>query len=109
MDQKTVIAERNPLIGNPDLYILIRAHRIFLARYGQVQSKVILITADHFCSHAERFWYGSGRVLDTRDVELPALLVVGLHLGLLFDEIRKIIMESVSVVSVNCTFPYQSR
>lgn len=37
-------------------------------------------------------------------MELDALIVVRLHMGLLFDEIRKIKLESESKVYGNCMF-----
>ncbi len=48
------------------------------------------------CEHAERSWFGSGRKIDYRDVLLHAIIVVGLNLGLRYDEADKMRIENVS-------------
>lgn len=93
------IARGNPLINNPDLDQLRRAHRVHLARYGVISLKARPITAHMVCDHAERFWYGCGRALDVRDIMLHSIFVLGLNLGLRFDEINKLKVEHVSVTS----------
>lgn len=57
------------------------------------------ITAEIVCDHAESFWYKGCDF----DILLHAILVVGLNLGLRYDEISKLKIEHVSVVSGNIT------
>jgi len=92
-------ARGNPLVGNPDLDSLRRAHRVHLARYGVVTLKARPITVEHVCDMAERFWYGRDGETAICDVELHAVLVLGLNLGLRYDEISKLKAEHVSVGS----------
>ncbi len=41
-------------------------------------------------SMPKKFWFGKQRHVDYRDVMLHAVLVVGLNLGLRFDEVNKL-------------------
>ena len=96
-------ASGNPLIGNPDLQALRKAHRVHLAHLGFVTLRSRPITAANICDLAEKFWYGRGKVTAAPDVLLHAILVVGLNLGLRYDEIKKLKVQNVSVGSGGCT------
>lgn len=103
VDESRGIANGNPLIGNPELEALRRAHRVHLAHYGVMTLRARPITSEHVCDIAERFWYGRGSPVLIEDVLLHAILVVGLNLGLRYDEITKIRVENVSIYSGGCT------
>ena len=95
-------ASGNPLNGNPDISSLRRAHRVTLTRMGNISLKARLVTAAIICDHAKRFWFTAGRNSDTsdlRDCQLHPILVLGIHLGLRFDEIANIKVEHISVTS----------
>lgn len=95
------IATGNPLINNPDVDSLRKAHRVHLARYGSVPLKARPITVGIVCDHAEKFWFGSnyGKMIDIRDIQLHAIFLLGLNLGLRYDEISKLQLQRVSVNS----------
>lgn len=95
----TGIANGNPLKNNPDLDALRRAHRVHLARFGAVTLRAQPITPGIIVDHAEKYWFALDRVPDVCDVQLHAIMVVGLNLGMQFDEVRKINMENISVTS----------
>ena len=90
-------------IGNPELDALRRAHRVHFAHFGVTKVRSRPITASHVCDLAESFWYGKNAPVHLEDVLLHAVLVVGLNLGLRYDEITKLRIESKSVYSGGCT------
>lgn len=96
-------ATGNPLINDPDLDQLRRAHRIHNARYGAVSLKVRPVTVAILCNHAEMFWYGTIKEQDVRDVQFHSILVLGLNMGKRFDEVSKLSMELVSTTSDKAT------
>ena len=57
VDYAANLAHGNPLNGNPDISSLRRAHRVHLARSGNVALKARPVTAAIICDHAERFWF----------------------------------------------------
>lgn len=85
VDDNTSQAKGNPLVSNPDVSSLRRAHRVHLSRYGTISLKARPVTATQICEHAEKFWFGCGSNVDARDIQLHAILVLGLNLGLRFD------------------------
>ena len=90
-------ASGNPLIGNRDITKLRRAHRIHLANLGIVSLRARPLTAAIVCDHAAKFWYRD----NDEDILLHAIFVVGLNLGLRFDEVSDLEMKFLSVTS-NC-------
>ncbi len=48
------------------------------------------ITVAIVCSHAEMFWFGEEKPAHLCDIELHSVLVLGMHLGLRFDEMSKL-------------------
>ncbi len=54
------------------------------------------ITTAIVCSHAEMFWFGGEKPANLSDIELHSILVLGMHLGLRFDEISKLKVEHIS-------------
>ena len=103
VDDANGVARGNPLIGNPELDALRRAHRVHLAHFGTSTLRAKPITANHVCDMAERFWYGRGKPVLVEDVLLHAILVTGLNMGMRYDEITKLRVENVSVGSGGCT------
>lgn len=105
-------ATGNPLVGNPRIDELYRIHRVRLSKLGVVVKKKQPLTASQICHHAELFWFGSDITrstlgIDPRDIELLAVLVLGISLGLRSDEVAKLDVEQVSVdgrkVTLNIT------
>lgn len=76
---------------------LRRAHRVHLSRYGAVALRARPIKAAQVCSHAEKFWFGSLAGVDARDIQLHAILVLGLNLGVRFEEIAKLTTQHISI------------
>lgn len=112
VDDNSAEARGNPLNGNPDIASLRRAHSVHLARYGTMSLRARPVTAGIVRVHAERFWYSDKEPNkfecglprgDVRDILLHAILVVGLHLGLRFDEVSKLKTEHVSTFSGQVT------
>lgn len=89
----------NPLVNNSDVDQVRRAHRVHLARYVAISLKARPIKNVIVCDHAELYWYGEILHPDARDIQLHAILVFGLNLGLRFDEISKIRVDHVSSTS----------
>lgn len=54
-DLSNKTAHSNPLIGIEDLGTIWRAHRVFRARYGNIERDLRPITLEHRCSHAVHF------------------------------------------------------
>lgn len=107
VDDSTGEAKGNPLIGNADATKLRKSHRVMLALIGDVNEKARPITAAQVCEHASRFWCGSKtfreKGLNCIDVLLHAVLVIGLNMGMRFDEIGKLEVCNVSLVAVYLT------
>lgn len=101
-DDANGTAKGNPLIGHADFDTLRHAESVMLARYGFLPRKVSTFMIEHVCSHAENLWSGSSEIISPMDVELQAVLVIRIHLGLRYDEVYKIRMENVSIVSRTC-------
>ena len=92
-------ASGNPLIGNRDITKLRRAHRIHLAHFGIVSLRARPLTAGIVCDHAAKFWHQN----NDEDILLHAIFVVGLNLGLRFDEVSDLEMKFLSVTSNDIT------
>ncbi len=84
------------LTNNLDITLLRRAHRVILAKHGGMGIKARPITVAIVCSHAEMFWFGGEKPANLCDIELHCILVLGMHLGLRFDEISKLKVEHIS-------------
>jgi len=92
-------ASGNPLIGNRDIAKLRRAHRIHLGHLGIVSMSARPLTVALVCDHAAKYWYRG----NDEDVLLHAIFVVGLNLGLRFDEVSNLELKYVSVTSNSIT------
>lgn len=88
-------ASGNPLIGNPDIARLRRAHRIHLCSLGILTVQALPMTAGIVSDFAKEFWL-KGSVVD---VLLHAILVTGLNLGMRYDEIHKLTTDHVCITS----------
>ncbi len=51
----------------------------------------------HVCDHSKKFWFGKKGHVDYCDVMLHAVLVVGLNIGLRFDEVNNLKIGHVTV------------
>lgn len=80
-----------------------RAERVQLASYGILQKGACPFSVHHALLQAEEYWYGDCKTVQSLDVMLHAVIVLGLYLGLRFDEIQKIKMENISETSGKCT------
>ena len=89
----------NPLIENRDITRLRRAHRINLAKHGVQTVRARPLTAAIVCDHAEKYWFKN----NDEDVLLHAIFVLGLHLGLRYDEVSKLELKFLSVTSDSIT------
>ncbi len=94
-----ITASGNPLIANRDIARLRQAHRVDLSRLGVTSLKAKLLTAGIVCDHAAGFWCNR----NDEDTLLHAIFVVGLKLGLRFDEVGKISLEYMSVTNDSVT------
>ena len=94
-------ARGNPLKGNMDVTAFISSHKISLAEANYAETKNNPITVSQVAHHAEKFWFGgttlSNRLPNKRDVALHAALIVGMNMGMRFDELSKIHISEVSV------------
>lgn len=76
---------------------------MYLTRVGSLTLKARPLTAEQVCTHAAQFWLGSQNAkrlgVDARDVQLYAIFLVGLNLGLRFDEVSKLKVEHITVNS----------
>lgn len=102
VSDSTGLGTGNPLNSNPDIIALRRSHRIMLAQYERITMKAQPITASIVCEHSRKFWYGGTDLESTNgplamDVLLHAVLLVGMNLGLRYDEMSKLRSELVSV------------
>lgn len=73
VDESNAKAHGNPLIGNPELDALRRAHRDHLEHSGVMTLRSRPTTFEHICDQAERYWFGSGAVLSIKDRRIDAL------------------------------------
>lgn len=89
----------NSLIGNLDISLLRRAHRVHLANYSIVSVKAMQITGDIVYDYTQAFWY---KVSDI-DVLLYEIPVLGFNLGLRYDEISNLKVEHALFVSGSIT------
>ena len=106
IDRASNKAWGNPLTNNTQVVALRKAHRVYLAQYGKMKHRARPITASIICNHAAKYWFGkedSRSPIDCRDIILHAVLTVGLNVGLRYDEISKIMVDSVSVDDDNIT------
>lgn len=85
----------NPLIGNSDITKLRQAHRVHLSRVGVISVKAQPLTVETVCDHAAKYWQRG----NDEDVLLHAIFLVGLNLGLRYDEVGKLSIDYVSVTS----------
>jgi len=90
-------AQGNPLTGNEDIKKLRAAHRVYLSQIGRSKVRTRPLPMGLVCEHASRFWLGCGREIDNRDILLHAILIVGLNLGLRYDEVHKLQISNVTV------------
>lgn len=95
-DASSGVTKGNPLTGNPDFDRFRRAYKVNLAKYGGVKIRARPITVEIVCDHAEKFWFGSNS-MKLMDIALHSIFVLGLYLGLRFDEITKLQMKNVSI------------
>ena len=102
VDESACKASGNPPIGKLDLQALRKAYRVHLAHLGFATIRSRSNTAANISDLAETFWYGRGNVT-AAPVLIHTILVVGLSLGLRYDEIKKFKVENVSVGSGGCT------
>jgi len=95
-------ASGNPLNGNPDITNLLKCHKVYLAKYGRTELRARPMTAAIITMHARLYWYDGEvsryRGLDVRDVLIHAAIVVGMNIGLRYDEVTKLKVESLSVL-----------
>lgn len=96
VDGSTKVARESPLIGNPSFDRFCRAYKVNLAKYGVVKVRARPLTAEIVRDHAEKFWFGSKNVT-VMDIASHLIFVLGLYLGLRFDEITKLQMKNVSI------------
>lgn len=90
-------ASGNPLTGNDDVKKLRAAHRVHLSQSDRSKFRPRPLNLGHVCEHATRFWLGNGGEIDQRDVLLHAIMIVGLNLGLRYDEVHKVQISHVTV------------
>lgn len=69
------------------------------AKYGSLSLKDRPLTADIVCAHADKFWCSG----NDEDIFLHSVLVTGMNLGLRFDEVAKLKIQFVSVLSTSIT------
>lgn len=84
---------------NPDLDQLRQTRPVHLERYEYISLKSRPITVSILCDHAEMFWFGRKESPYISDVQLHSILVLGLNLGLRFEEVSKLGTEQVSTTS----------
>ncbi len=106
-DNRDGSAQGNPLTMNPEIAALRRAHRVILAQRGIQTLRANPITPTHICDHAEYYWYGglhlNGDEPDARDVQLHAIMVLGLNMGMRFDEVQKLSLDHLTILSDGTT------
>ncbi len=68
-----------------------------MAQIGRAKNRARPLLIAQVCEHAERFWFGYGRLIDYREVVVHAIIVVGLNLGLHHGEAHKMRIENVPV------------
>lgn len=95
VNQSSGEASGNPSTNNHDITLLRRVHRVILAKHGDRSIKSLPVTVAIVCSHAENFSFGGRNPANLRDIELHSILVLGMHLGLRFDEIYKLKVEHI--------------
>ncbi len=74
--QKDNTATGNHLNSNEDIKRLHASHGVYLAQIRRAKKRSRPLLIAQVCEHAERFWFGSGRQIDYRDVLLHAIIVV---------------------------------
>ncbi len=89
-------ASGNPLTNNHDITLLRRAHRVILAKLGDMSVKASPTIVAIVCSHVEMFWFRGEKPANLCDIELHSILVLWVHLRLRFDEISKLKVERTS-------------
>lgn len=101
VDEDTKKAKRNPLTGNIDIVAIHRAHRVHLARQGNMSPKAWHLMVAIIYDHCKHFSFGQtwSSSIDARDVQLDDILVLGIHLGLRYDEVGKLQVKKFSVTS----------
>ena len=92
-------ANGNPLIENRDITKLRRAHRVHLSKLGVLTISARPITAGIICDHAAKFWYNG----NDEDILLHSIFVLGINLGLRYDEVSNLEMKFVSISSDSVT------
>lgn len=100
IDVQSGSAGGNPLIGNEDLKKLRSNHRIHLSLLGRTKTRPRPLTMAQVCEHAEKYWFNDDKDterVDYRDVILHAVLLIGLNLGMRFDEVQKVEIGHVTV------------
>ena len=95
VDLRDNSASGNPLVGNEDIQNLRSSHKMYLSHIGRSKKRARPLTIALICEHALRFWFGSGRGIDNRDILPHAMITIGLNLGLGHDEVNKMKVENV--------------
>jgi len=101
VDGSRAITCGNPLIANPELDALKRAHSAYLAYYGVMKIRAKRITGEHVCNIAEHLWYGMGEIVGVQGVPLHAIMVVGLNLGMRYEEIH--LEPPITIRPISCS------
>ncbi len=97
VDKKNQTATGNPLSNNEEIKQLRASNRVFLIKLGRGKKRARPLSVALVCEHATRYWFGCGKPIDCRDVLLHAIMVVGLNVGLRYDEVCKMKIEDVTV------------
>ena len=97
VDERSSTAKGNPCTGNDDIIKLRAAHRVHLSQIDRSKLRARPLQIALVCEHAKQFWFGHGGHVDYRDVLLNAIMIIGLNMGLRFDEVRKLNIGHVTV------------
>ena len=88
----------NPLRDNDDVNKLRSSLKVHRPRLGKLKRSALPLPIALVCEHALRYWFGCGQQIDYRDILLHAAMILGLNVGLRYDELRKISIQHVSVI-----------
>lgn len=91
----------NPLVNNEDLNRFRKAYGVTLGRHGLLKHRARPITAGIICNLAEHFRVGKSGVVCAENILLHSILVIGVHLGLRYDDILELSYDHVRITTNN--------
>ena len=96
------------MTGNRAIEEIRSQHRVHLSELKKVSQQKLPLEISQVIEHAKLFWFKDHDRFDSidyRDVSLHCALVIGLNIGLRFDEIHKLDIGYVSIIVVRCLGP----